>query len=62
LTQQEPQSVPLDPGKKTGLGSSAALIASFVASTFEVLGILPEDRDSKLRMIHIYSQILNAFV
>jgi len=54
--------VPLDPSKKTGLGSSAALIVSFVASTFEILGLLPEDKESKLRKIHIFSQILNAFV
>ena len=54
--------MPLDPSKKTGLGSSAALIVSFVASTFELLGLLPEDKEENLRSIHIFSQILNAFV
>jgi phosphomevalonate kinase len=41
--------VPLDPTKKTGLGSSAALIVSFVASTFEILGLLQDEKDAKLR-------------
>jgi phosphomevalonate kinase len=54
--------VPLDPSKKTGLGSSAALIVSFIASTFEILGLLPEEKESNLRKIHIYSQILHAVV
>jgi len=49
--------VPLDPSKKTGLGSSAALIVSFVASTFTLLG-LAKGKDE----IHMHSQALNAYV
>lgn len=54
----------MNPYKKTGLGSSAALIVSFVASTFEAVGLLREakDHDEKLKLIHIYAQVLNAFV
>ena len=52
--------MPLDPSKKTGLGSSAALIVSFIASTFTLLGLIKDDQD--LNEIHLHSQVLNAFV
>ena len=46
-----------DPTKKTGLGSSASLIVSFIASTFTILGISKAKSE-----IHTFAQILNAFV
>jgi len=49
--------VPADPSKKTGLGSSAALIVSFVASAFTLLG-LAETKEE----VHMHSQALNAYV
>ena len=52
--------MPLDPSKKTGLGSSASLIVSFIASTFTLLGLIKDDQD--LNEIHLHSQVLNAFV
>ena len=30
----------MDPSKKTGLGSSAALIVSFIAATYKITGLL----------------------
>lgn len=59
--------VPLDPTKKTGLGSSAALITSFLGAMLPFMGIIAYDdenglRSEDLRPLHIYSQILNAFV
>ncbi|TNV83626.1 hypothetical protein FGO68_gene7895 [Halteria grandinella] len=59
LAKQSPLSVPSDPSKKTGLGSSAALIVSFIASSFSIAGILAR---GNMKAIHIYAQILNAFV
>jgi phosphomevalonate kinase len=41
-------SIPLDPSKKTGLGSSAALIVSFLASllqNFEILDLQDYDKN-----------------
>ena len=57
LIKQEKHSIPVDPSKKTGLGSSAALIVSFVASTFFLLGLAITREE-----IHLHSQILNAYV
>ncbi|CDW80405.1 phosphomevalonate kinase [Stylonychia lemnae] len=55
---------PVDPHKKTGLGSSAALITSFLASTLQLFQIIDiqSTKDHDLKLLHIYSQILNAFV
>jgi len=59
----EKESVPLDPSKKTGLGSSAALIVSFIASTFKTLRIFEDlSKEESLSLVHMHSQVLNAFV
>ena len=53
----------MDPSKKTGLGSSAALIVSFIAGTFKALGLLDAlQKDEALDLVHKHSQVLNAFV
>jgi mevalonate kinase len=39
--------IPKDPTKKTGLGSSAALIVSFLASTLSYLGIIKAEELAK---------------
>ena len=39
LNLQPPFSRPTDPSMKTGLGSSAALIVSFLAATFQFYGL-----------------------
>lgn len=63
--------MPLDPTKKTGLGSSAALIVSFVAATLTLVndGVTvfkksedDGDGDGREVVIHRYAQVLNALV
>jgi phosphomevalonate kinase len=49
----------LDPSKKTGLGSSAALIVSFIAATYKITGLLSAEN---LELVHRDAQLLNAFV
>ena len=56
---------PIDPSKKTGLGSSAGLIVSFLAATlsyFNIIEYSSPDCEQQLTRLHVYSQILNAFV
>ena len=50
----------MDPSKKTGLGSSAALIVSFIAGTYRITGLLSESEN--LDFVHRDAQLLNAFV
>jgi phosphomevalonate kinase len=43
----------MDPSKKTGLGSSAALIVSFIAGTFKALGLFDAlQKDEALDLVH----------
>lgn len=56
------EDIPLDPSKKTGLGSSAALIVSFIASTYKITGLLTENTEKNLDLVHRDAQLLNAFV
>ena len=50
----------MDPSKKTGLGSSAALIVSFIAATYKITGMLSESEN--LELVLRDAQLLNAFV
>lgn len=58
--------MPKNPNKKTGLGSSAALTVSLLTSLIIGLNIMSKDEienneQSKMRL-HVYCQILNAFI
>ncbi len=57
LKKLPPCGIPQDPRKKTGMGSSAGLIVSFVGATFGVTGITQDKNE-----VHMYSQMLNAYV
>ena len=66
LDSQPKFTVPTDPGKKTGLGSSAAMVVAFVAATHQFYGIedIADACRSYLSSIefHCSCQILNAFI
>jgi len=54
LQKQASNEIPVDPTKKTGLGSSAALIVSFIASTFKIAGIIG-DKDDVKHEVHMHA-------
>jgi mevalonate kinase len=54
LQKQAPNDIPVDPTKKTGLGSSAALIVSFIAATFKITGMIG-DKDDVKHEVHMHA-------
>ena len=63
LGEQPDFSVPRDPTKKTGLGSSAALTVSFLAATFTFLQMPIYDKNQvPSKEFHCHCQLLNAFL
>ena len=66
LDKQPQFTVPSNPNMKTGLGSSAAMVVSFMASTMQFFGIedLTVAQRSYISSIefHCQCQILNAFI
>jgi phosphomevalonate kinase len=62
LENQPKYSVPKDPSKKTGLGSSAALTVSLLAACLQYLGLPTSDGESYSKEFHCHCQLLNAFL
>ena len=57
LKKLPPCGIPRDPSKKTGMGSSAGLVVSFVGATFGITGMARDKGE-----VHRYAQMLNAYV
>lgn len=58
LAEQPDHQIPADPTKKTGLGSSAALVVSLLAATLTFLEVMPSNKAE----FHCHCQLLNAFL
>ena len=61
LPEQPAFSIPKDPSKKTGLGSSAAMAVSLLAACFKFLGVIGSS-DHFSDEFHCHCQLLNAFL